>query len=208
MPIRVWLSLFALLTTSVHAQMRGGGSVRGGPAGAGSSSGARGAGLGRRPPRPRVGGGGFRGGARGFGAGYYGAYGYGFFDPLDYPALSYGAPEEQVPAQAPQPNVIVVAPAAPPADVQRPPVHVGPVVLELAPPTNTAAPSNGPPRPFEIVLKDGTVRQAIGVVADTTSKMLKYVDPDGENLQIPLDTVDRSATRRINQQQNLTLWLP
>jgi hypothetical protein len=202
MRIGVLLTLCALSAASGSAQMRGGTAGHGAPPR--GSVGPHGRAAGRA--HTGIGRGAVRGRSPGYGPRSYGPYGLGFFDPLNDVAPYYGEPEEPAPAAAPQPNVIVMSPA-PPMNLQRP-IEAHPVVLEVAPAANAGPASNAPVRPFEIVLKDGTVRQAIGVVVDQSTDSLKYVDPDGQNVQVPLADVDRQATRTLNRQRNLNLWLP
>jgi hypothetical protein len=38
--------------------------------------------------------------------------------------------------------------------------------------------------------------------------VLKYTDPEGRNLQVPLGKVDREATRNLNRERNPSFWLP
>lgn len=203
----VLLSLFAVVAASGSAQMRGGAIGHGGPP---RVSVGRSAPHARGPGRAHtgIGGGAVRGRSLGYGPGYYSPYGLGIFDPLNDVAPYYGEPEQTGPAPVAtaQPNVIVMSPT-PPMNLQRP-IEAHPVIQEVAPPANAGPTSNAPVRPFEIVLKDGTVRQAIGVVVDQSTETLKYVDPDGQNVQVSLADVDRQATRTLNRQRNLNLWLP
>jgi hypothetical protein len=38
--------------------------------------------------------------------------------------------------------------------------------------------------------------------------VLNYVDPEGRNFQVPVGQVDREATRKLNNERNLSFWLP
>src|SRR5207302_5098547 len=103
---------------------------------------------------------------------------------------------------SPQPNVVIVQPPlAPQANVLEPPREVHLIIHEYPPPAPTTEPQT-----FGIVLKDGSTRSATAVLVN--DNMLKYVDPEGQNLQVSLDEVDRDATRKLNRQKNLNFWLP
>jgi hypothetical protein len=56
------------------------------------------------------------------------------------------------------------------------------------------------------VLKDGKVLSAAAVTAQ--GSVLQIVDPDGQHQRVPLDSIDREATRRRNAERNLRLQLP
>ena len=108
---------------------------------------------------------------------------------------------------SPQPNVVVVQPPlAPQGNIQEPPREVHLIIHEYPQPGLTTARANGEPQTFGIVLKDGSTRPATAVLVN--DNMLKYVDPEGQNLQVSLDAVDRDATRKLNRQKNLNFWLP
>ena len=110
----------------------------------------------------------------------------------DYP--SYGADY----APAPAPNVVVVQLPPPPSPPPTPEIH------EYS--GASAAPASDEQPAYAIALKDGSVHAAAAVtVQDNT---LHYVDPDGQHRLVPLDMVDREATRRLNRERNLRLQLP
>jgi len=186
------LSLFALLVSDAIAQHRGG-------------SGRGFGGSGFAPAGPRQGqlpGGGV---VRGFGSNrgpFLSPYGFGYQDGfLPYDAgTAYG--------YTPQPNIIIVQqPPPPPVIVQQPPRDVLSVIHDYVQPApSTSAPSEGEPLSFGIVLKDGSTRPALAVVV--ADDVLHYVDSEGRDLQISLDEVDREATRKLNRERKLTLWLP
>jgi hypothetical protein len=91
--------------------------------------------------------------------------------------------------------------------VQQPPHEVQPVIHDYTTPdSNKATSATGESPAFGIVLKDGSTRSAVAVVVDEDG--LKYTDPEGRNLQISLDKVDREATRNLNRERNLSFWLP
>lgn len=68
------------------------------------------------------------------------------------------------------------------------------------------APTTGASTAFGIVLKDGTIREAIAVVVN--DDLVKYVDADERNREVALGAVDREATRKLNRERKLNLWLP
>jgi hypothetical protein len=78
-------------------------------------------------------------------------------------------------------------------------------IHEYQPTAAETAPGEEQPA-FTIVLKDGSVQSAVAV--SVQDDVLQYVDPDGEHRRVPLDTVDRQATRRVNRERKLELHLP
>ena len=56
------------------------------------------------------------------------------------------------------------------------------------------------------MLKDGKTLSAAAVTAQGAA--LQIVDPDGGHQRVPLDAIDREATRRRNAERNLRLQLP
>ncbi len=196
----IWLSLFVLLATDASAQRSGfghGGFGRGGfGPGPGRGGFARG-GFRQGPFRGQFVNRGFEFNRR-FSAP---PYGFGWFGyPGDFVPYDYGYPPQPI-----QPNVIVVQqPPTPQASTQAPP-EVRAVIHEYAPAAPTVTkPSAG--ALFGIVMKDGSTRSATALVVN--DDVLKYIDPDDRNLQVPLDQVDREATRKLNRERNLSFWLP
>ncbi len=195
----ICLSLFALLVNDATAQ-------HGGRAG-GFGRGGTGPGSGRSgfaPGGPRQGQ--LRSSAVARGVGFnrgtsvfpYGFGGFGYPDgSLPYDAGNeYGYP--------PEPAIITV---------QQPPHEVHGVIHDYTPAAPSTATSSfkGEPPTFGIVLKDGSTRSALAVVVEDDALMghvLKYTDPEGRNLQVPLGKVDREATRNLNRERNLSFWLP
>jgi hypothetical protein len=59
---------------------------------------------------------------------------------------------------------------------------------------------------FSIVSKDHRVRSAIAVWVQ--GGLLCYTAPDGSSGRVPLDEIDRDATRRSNAEKRLSLPLP
>jgi hypothetical protein len=66
--------------------------------------------------------------------------------------------------------------------------------------------SDSEPALFAIVLKDGSVLPAAAVM--TQEDALQIVDADGQHRRVPLNAIDREATRRRNAERNLRLQLP
>jgi len=92
----------------------------------------------------------------------------------------------------------------PPAVPAEEPPAVTPQIREYRSPE---APSPATePATFAIVLKDGKVLSAAAVTAQ--GGVLQIVDPDGQHQRVPLDSIDREATRRRNAERNLRLQLP
>jgi hypothetical protein len=231
----IWLSLFGLFSTQALAQRAGGfggfghgGFGRGGVNVGGSHTGFprgsfRGGSFGRS---------GFGFPSQGFGNfglppvgpipplgvsafgnqfGFDNQFGFGprFFSssaffPFAYP-LFLGGDEAVYP---PAPNTIIVEPPPPPpVIVQQMPRETVRAAIHEYQPTATAEPVPGQEQPaFAIVLNDGSVQSAVAV--SVQDDVLQYVDPDGEHRRVPLETVDRQATRRVNREQKLELRLP
>jgi hypothetical protein len=126
-------------------------------------------------------------------------WGYPWFYDGAYPGF-YGDIYQQ-----PQlPSVIVLMPRielpAPPAP---PPPPVRPEIREYQWPTSNA---NAAVTAFSIVSKDQQEQSAVAVWVQ--DGVLRYVAPDGSCGRMPLDSVDRKATRERNARQQLTLALP
>lgn len=198
-----WFGLALLIGSCALAQRGPGGGGRGGgghPPGRGGGGPGHGAFRGER--------GAFRGGHNrfdgGFGRGFGGGFGY-FGLPLSYPYYDdYFNDYPPVPAySAPPPAPPQVIVEQQPPEPVRP---VQPVVREYGPPSSAAPAASGPESAFAIVLKDGSVRSAAAVTAQDGT--LHYVDPDGQHVRLPLDSVDRAATRRANRERGLDLQLP
>lgn len=187
----VLLSLFAVLVSDASAQ-RGGGSGRGGIGRGGFQQG-----------QFRGGGFGFNRGPARFPYGFdYGYDGYLYYDagsPYGYP------PQPIIVVQQPPPQPIVVVQQPPP----QPPREVHSAIINYPQPAPGGfVPSEGEPQTFGIVLKDGSTRSAIAVVEGTSDGMLHYVDSEERSLRISMDEVDREATRKLNRERKLNLWLP
>lgn len=118
---------------------------------------------------------------------------------LYYPMTAYDAPAE------PAPGVTIIqqftAPPAAPVAQEQP---VTPQIHEY--PAPAAPPPGAEQATFAIMLKDGSSYSATAVMVQ--GKELQIVDPDGGHRRIPLDSIDRDATRRRNAERNLRLQLP
>jgi hypothetical protein len=128
------------------------------------------------------------------------AYPLGFFSDYgdyDYP---YYPP-------APPPSVVVV-PQPAPYVVEAPPVEAHSELREYKPPAAAElAPVEPQEQPaFAIALRDGSVQSA--VLVSGQGDKLRYVDPDGRHHEVPLESVDREATGRLNRARKLQLQLP
>ena len=115
-----------------------------------------------------------------------------------YPAV-YSTPDVPV-----GPGVTIIqqfgVPPAP-AAAELPPVT--PQIHEYSAPG--APVSETEPATFVIVLKDGRTLSATAVTIQNGA--LQMVEPDGEHRRVPLDSIDREATRRRNAERNLRLQL-
>jgi hypothetical protein len=100
-----------------------------------------------------------------------------------------------------QPPVYVIVPQAP-SDPPKPEIHE----YQQPPAAPPAQLSADDPPAFAIVLKDGSVKSAVAVTAQSGG--LYYVEPDGRHRLVSLDAVDREATRRLNRERKLQLQLP
>jgi hypothetical protein len=55
-------------------------------------------------------------------------------------------------------------------------------------------------------MKDGTTHPAILVWVQ--NGVLHFIDPSGKTVKVPVSTLDRNATERLNREKNLELHLP
>jgi len=92
------------------------------------------------------------------------------------------------------------APPAP-AAAEQPPVT--PEIHEYSAPVGPTPETES--ATFVIVLKDGRTLSATAVTIQGGA--LQMVEPDGEHRRVPLDSIDREATRRRNAERNLRLQL-
>jgi hypothetical protein len=103
------------------------------------------------------------------------------------------------------PNVIVLQPIQMPVQPPPPPVIVKSSIHEYQQPAESAQ-AGAQPSAFTLVMRDGSSQPAILVWVE--GDVLHYIDPAGKTLRIPLATVDRDATERLNQEKNVSLHLP
>ena len=120
--------------------------------------------------------------------------------PLFLGGFEYGYP--------PASNIIIMEEPPPPQVIvqQVPRETVRAEIHEYRPTAPTETVSGEEQPAFTIVLRDGSMRPAVAV--SVQDDVLHYVDPDGEHRRLPLDTVDREATRRVNRERKLELRLP
>lgn len=59
---------------------------------------------------------------------------------------------------------------------------------------------------FLIALKDQTIRAATSYGVEGST--LRYAAPDGKLVEVPLDSVDRALTERLNRERNVEIRLP
>ena len=198
----IFISTFPLVSVAQH----GGGAVGGGRiGGAGPVAPANpGRPTGAFPTRPTYGfdGLGYRnrnwGAYRGLGSGSYGlGWGYpgSFFD-MGWP-MDYGAPDE---VGGPAPNVVIMMPQILPPEPPPPPAEL--VIHEYKWPNTSSVPSI----PFYIATKDGRVLRAIAVT--TQGNVVSLITPNNTATKIQLGQIARDLTRRLNEENKLTLWLP
>jgi hypothetical protein len=122
----------------------------------------------------------------------------GFYSLPYYPAAYYAGPYGD-PAP-PAPSVTIIQQFAPPATA----VVELPVTAHIQEYPVAAGASE--PALFAIVLKDGSMLPAAAVM--TQGDALQIVDADGQHRRVPLNAIDREATRRRNAERNLRLQLP
>jgi hypothetical protein len=116
-----------------------------------------------------------------------------------YPAAAYSYPAESAPGGV----TIIQQFAAPPAPLAAEQPAVTPQIREY--PTPAAPSSESASATFAIVLKNGSTLSA--TAATVQGSALQIVDPDGQHRRVPLDSIDREATRRRNAERNLRLQL-
>jgi hypothetical protein len=152
-----------------------------------------------------------------YGGGYYGDMGYGYGMPQAQPNVTVVMPQQ------PPPSVIInqytgsepVKTVATAENADRSDLKVYEANPRRTEPSAPAAEQPGPlrsyvrddkPNIYMIVLKDSTVKQAIGYWVE--AGLLKYVTPQATISSVPLDAVDRNASGRLNAQNQLELDLP
>ena len=136
----------------------------------------------------------------GFGRGGYAGYGWppspfsdGYGNTIDY---GEHVSQNQVTVVLVMPYQQV--PVAPPP----PPLPIRPETREYHWPDS----ASDPKAVFSIVSKDRSVHQAIAVWAQDAD--VCFIAPDGAGGQLPISSVDRESTYRVNTQKKLRLSLP
>jgi hypothetical protein len=137
---------------------------------------------------------------------FYGGFGFGPAYPLvssDPYAYSYPPPY----AYNPAPNVIVIVP---PDEVGYRPSPARPDIQEIEERTgytrrDTAA---RPPEQisFRLALRDGTVES--GVAYWVEGESFHYITTEGRHKEVPLGSVDREASERLNRNGQIEFRLP
>lgn len=122
-------------------------------------------------------------------------------DPAFYPD-NYGD------SYAVLPSAIVAMPAIQQADaLPQPTPASAPARSEMReyhwPSSNS---ENSSATTFSLVSKDGRVQSAIAVWVQGNA--LCYYTPDQSTGRMPIDSIDREATRQLNAGKHLNLWLP
>ncbi len=110
-----------------------------------------------------------------------------------------------------EPNVIIIQQPAPqmivqpkPRETARPEIHnykESPLADTAAPPTAEAEEAT-----FVIALNDGSHHSAN--VVWVQDNVLQYIDSGGKHHQVPVRSVDRESTRKLNHERGLDFWLP
>jgi hypothetical protein len=159
------------------------------------------------------GGGVVRSGFRGYGFrgnyGFRGYYGYGW--PYYYPG-SYGGYYDPSLWDSGSPDPYYngysgdagYTYAPPPPPLPDPPA---PALREYPAPVPQAAqpPQYGEPL-YLLAMRDGTIRAVLSYSADGST--LHYVTMDHEQKQVPLSSIDRALSERLNRERNVTFRLP
>ena len=232
-----WLPLIGLCAMTAFAQ-RGGGGGHGGGFGRGGGGGVGGFGLGRgshfggggrffgggfgRSGYARYGG--FRGFYRGwypgcttgFGLGYgYGGSGYGY-DQSYYGSPYYGSSNYNYPSYGysySPPTVVISGSGYYGTNTSQ-----GPDDRDYGyPPSRSAVPEETSPRPpsdstdykstlYLIALKDHNVRPALTYWVEAGA--VHYVTVDHEMKQVPLTSIDRDLSERLNRERHMSFRLP
>ena len=178
----------------------------------------------------RGGGGGFRGGGighsggfRGYRGGYYGGFYGGYYSPYFYSGFGLGYPywpwygdygygyssypADSYPVYQPSPNVTVVyaPPAAAPATVYV--ERAGPQRDEYG--QEIQRPRSAPDSDSSIYLiafRDRSIFAAVAYWAEGGT--LHYVTQEHEQKQVPLSTVDRDLSDKLNRERGIAFSLP
>ncbi len=172
-------------------------------------------------------GGGFRGGygrGVGFGNGFYGRHRYGFalnywpgywgygagwWDSglWDYPYYDTGYAYPPYDYSDQQPPVVIYQTGAPTAyGPPPPPVHSEIREYPETPPTATIRPAGEPP--IYLIAIKGQDNILAGIAYWVEGDTLQYVNLQHVQKHVPLSTVDRALTTRLNHERNTDIVLP
>ncbi|HEX5227343.1 MAG TPA: hypothetical protein VFW44_06515 [Bryobacteraceae bacterium] len=132
----------------------------------------------------------------------YGNYGYGYPD-YGYPAYPYPQPYQAPTEYSPSPGVVIISNQTPPQPsvVEVPPA---PQAWNTTPITTQAKKYEQPL--YLLAMKDGTIRAVVAYWVDHA--IVHYVTMDQEQKQIPLSSLDRSLSERLNRERNVSFQLP
>jgi hypothetical protein len=129
--------------------------------------------------------------------GGFDGFGFGGFPPMPAIAEGYGY-------GAGAPSIIVLQPIQMPYQAPRPPESAHAIVHDYRQPAETAGTSGQPV--FTLAMRDGSRHDAILVWVQNGA--VHYIDPTGRTEHVPLNTLDRGTTHRLNQEKNIELHLP
>ena len=100
-------------------------------------------------------------------------------------------------------NIIVLQPIQMPYAQPRKPEVAHASSHDYPQPAESA---NAPAAQFTLAMTDGSNRSAILVWVEEGK--LRYIDPTGRTVEVPLRSLDRATTERLNREKNLELHLP
>ncbi len=220
---------------STGGGFHGGGGISRGGSGGGMSRGGGGIGGGEFRGGGSIGGNMFRGGGgafrggighsggfRGYRGGYYGGFYGGYYSPYFYSGFGFGYPywpwygdygygyssdpAYSYPVYQPSPNVTVVyAPPAAPATIYV--ERAGPQRDEYG--QEVQRPRSAPDSDSSIYLiafRDRSIFAAVAYWAEGGT--LHYVTQEHEQKQVPLSTVDRELSDKLNRERGVAFSLP
>ena len=105
------------------------------------------------------------------------------------------------------PSIIVLQPVQMAYPQPSKPEIAKPALHEYKEAAEAAGNTSGTPQPmFTLAMRDGSRQPAILVWVQ--EGMVHFIDPAGKTSHVPLSTLDRDTTQRLNQEKNLELHLP
>ncbi len=104
------------------------------------------------------------------------------------------------------PSIIVLQPIQMPYQPPRPPEVAHAVVHDYRQPAEPASAAGQGQPVFTLAMRDGSTHSAILVWVQNGA--VHYIDPTGKTEHVPLNTLDRGTTQRLNQEKSLELHLP